>query len=111
MLVKQKFVMINMFWKTLKGAITRCLSMYVSKLKRKIKRKGLLEMSDVILEKKTCIYAESEQQKQIKTINKVNAIFKKAFSKLDVAELDTRFIRYILNGLQQTIYSTHILCK
>jgi len=85
--------------------------MYVSKLKRKIKRKGLLEMSDVILEKKTCIYAESEQQKQIKTINKVNAIFKKAFSKLDVAELDTRFIRYILNGLQQTIYSTHILCK
>ena len=51
-----------MFWKTLKGAITRCLSMYVSKLKRKIKRKGLLEMSDVILEKKTCIYAESEQQ-------------------------------------------------
>ena len=85
--------------------------MYVSKLKRKIKRKGLLEMSGVILEKKTCIYAESEQQKQIKTINKVNAIFKKALSKLDVAELDTRFIRYILNGLQQTIYSTHILCK
>ena len=81
------------------------------KIKEKNQKKGITRNVGCTFRKKKCIYAESEQQKQIKTINKVNAIFKKALSKLDVAELDTRFIRYILNGLQQTIYSTHILCK
>ena len=48
------------------------------KIKEKNQKKGITRNVGCNFRKKTCIYAESEQQKQIKTINKVNAILKKS---------------------------------